>query len=183
MGIALLVLDIQKGFIGDEARMPVAKHQIEPMLEKVNRIVEKADSQGVPVVYIGNEYEPKQFIVNFLTKNSALKGSEGAELDDRLLMVNNLYFPKNKGNALSNSELVSYLMTNEIKHIVIVGLFAEGCVASTALDSIRRNFTVTVVRDAVASSNDIKREKSLKFLNNRGIAVLDSTKLIELFHK
>lgn len=183
MDTAILVLDIQKGFIGDKARMPVAKHHIEPMLENVNRIVEKADNQGAPVVYIGNEYEPKQFIVNFLTKKSAQKGSEGAELDDRLLKVNNLYFPKNKGNALSNSELVSYLTLNKIKHIVIVGLFAEACVAATALDSMRRNFAVTVVRDAVASSNDIKREKALTFLNNKGIAVMDSTKLIELFHK
>lgn len=183
MGIAILILDIQKGFIGNNARMPVAKHQIEPMLERINRVVENADSQGIPVVYIGNEYEPNQFIVNFLTKNSALKGSEGAELDDRLLKVSNLYFSKNKGNALSNSELVSYLIANEIKHIVIVGLFAEACVASTALDSMRRNFTVTVVRDAVASSNDSKREKALKFLNHKGIDVLDSTKLLELFHK
>ncbi|MBY6035970.1 cysteine hydrolase [Fictibacillus nanhaiensis] len=183
MSIALLVLDIQKGFIGDKARMPVAKHQIEPMLERVNEIVEKADSQDIPVVYIGNEYESNQFIVNFLTKNSALKGSEGAELDDRLLRVNDLYFSKNKGSALSNLELVSYLISNEIKHIVIVGLFTEACVASTALDSIRRNFTVTVVRDAVASSNDAKREKALKFLNNKGITVMDSTKFIELFRQ
>jgi len=181
MDVALLVLDIQKGFISDKAQMPVAKHQIVPMLENVNRIVEKADNRGIPVVYIGNEYDPKQFIVNFLTKNSALKGSEGAELDERLLRVNDIYFSKNKGNALSNSELVSYLNANEVKRIVIVGLFAEGCVAATALDSIRRNFSVTVVKDAVGSSNDSKREKSLNYLNSKGIAIIDSSQVIEMF--
>jgi len=181
MDVALLVLDIQKGFISDKAQMPVAKHQIVPMLENVNRIVEKADNRGIPVVYIGNEYDPKQFIVNFLTKNSALKGSEGAELDERLLRVNDIYFSKNKGNALSNSELVSYLNANEVKRIVIVGLFAEGCVAATALDSIRRNFSVTVVKDAVGSSNDSKREKSLNYLNSKGIAIIDSAQVIEMF--
>jgi maleamate amidohydrolase len=182
MNVAVLVLDIQKGFISEKARMPVAKHQIEPMLDSVNNIVEKADSQGIPVVYIGNEYEPSQFIVNFLTKKSAVKGSEGAELDERLLRVNDIYFSKNKGNALSNLELVSYLTTNEVKHIVITGVFAEACVAATALDSIRRNFTVTVVSDAVASASDTKREKSLNYLHSKGIAIIDSSQLFESLH-
>ncbi|MBP2239541.1 nicotinamidase-related amidase [Cytobacillus eiseniae] len=181
MDVAVLVLDIQKGFISDNARMPVAKHQIKPMLEKINKIVEKADSRGVPVVYIGNEYEPTQFIANFLTKKSAIKGSEGAELDERLLRVNEVYFSKNKSNALSNSNLVSYLTANKMNHIVIVGLFAEACVAATALDSIRRNFNVTIVRDAVGSSNDSKREKSLRYLNSKGIDIIDASQLIESF--
>jgi maleamate amidohydrolase len=181
MDVAILVLDIQKGFISDNARMPVAKHQIEPMLEKVNRIIEKADSIGIPVVYVGNEFEPKQFIANFFTKNSALKGSEGSELDERLLKVNNHYYAKNKSNAFSNSELVSYLKANEVKNLVIVGLFAEGCVAATAIDSIRRKFTVTVVGDAVASVNDSKREKSLKYLGTKGVAISDSSQVFQKF--
>lgn len=181
MDIALLVLDIQKGFVSDKAPMPVAKHQIAPMLENVNKIVENADNRGIPVVYIGNEYDTKQFIVNFFTKKAALKGSEGAELDDRLLRVNDVYFSKNRGNALSNPDLVSHLNANEVKHIVIVGLFTEACVAATALDSIRRNFNVTVVSDAVASSNDSKREKSLNYLNSKGITIIDSSQLIETF--
>lgn len=179
MDVAVLVLDIQKGFIGDRARFPVAKHHIEQMLEKVNRIVEQADQQRIPVVYIGNEYEPKQFIVNFLTKNSAVKGSEGAELDERLVRVSDLYFSKNKGNALSNSELVSFLMKKEVKHLVITGLFAEACVAATALDSIRKSFAVTVVSDAVASATDTKREKALTYLQSKGINVVDSRELFE----
>jgi nicotinamidase-related amidase len=58
MDTALLVLDIQKDFISDQARMSVAKHQIEPMLEKVNTIIVQFSSHGIPVVYIGNEFEP-----------------------------------------------------------------------------------------------------------------------------
>ncbi|MGM7681286.1 cysteine hydrolase family protein [Cytobacillus sp. Hm23] len=179
MNVAILVLDIQKGFISEKARMPVATHHIEPMLTNINNIVEKADSREIPVVYIGNEYESNQFIVNFFTKKSALKGSEGAELDERLLMVNDIYFSKNKSNALSNLDLVSYLTANRINHIVIVGLFAEACVAATALNSIRKNFTVTVVRDAVASANDSKREKSLKYLNSKGVGIIESSQLFE----
>ena len=73
MDTALLVLDIQKDFIGEQARMSVAKHQIEPMLEKVNTIINQFNSRGIPVVYIGNEFEPHQWVVNFFGKNAAQK--------------------------------------------------------------------------------------------------------------
>ena len=73
MGIALLVLDIQKDYVSDQARMSVAKPQIEPMLEKVNIIIDRFKSQGAPIVYIGNEFEPKKFIANFL-RNVVCKG-------------------------------------------------------------------------------------------------------------
>ncbi|MEK3805528.1 isochorismatase family cysteine hydrolase [Bacillus sp. FSL H8-0547] len=179
MDTAILVLDIQKGFIGQKARMPAAGHHIEPMLKNVNDIVKKADHTKLPVVYIGNEYEPKQFISNFLTKKSALKGSEGAELDERLLRVNDRYFSKSKSSALSNPELVSYLTANSIKHLVIVGLFAEACVAATALDSIRRQFTATVVKDAIASMSDTRKEKSLKYMHSKGVAIVESSHLFK----
>ena len=96
LNTALLVLDIQKDFIGNQARMSVAKHQIEPMLEKVNTIIESFNNHGTPVVYIGNQFEPHQWVANFFRKNAAMKGSKDAELDERLLIVNDLYFPKKK---------------------------------------------------------------------------------------
>ena len=59
-------------------------------------------------MYIGNEFEPHQWVANFFRKNAAIKGSKGAELDERLLIVNDLYFPKNKTMHLSNMQS-SYL--------------------------------------------------------------------------
>lgn len=177
MNAALLVLDIQKGFIGENARLPVAKHQVEPMLEKVNHFIKEASSQGIPVVYVGNEYEPKQWLTNILTKKAAIEGSAGAELDERLLKVNDVYFPKNKRNAFSNQDFVHYLEANEIDHVIIVGLFAEGCVTATAIDAMNKNFDVTVVKDAVSGSNDSQRDKALKELEAKGISVTDSIRL------
>jgi maleamate amidohydrolase len=109
MDTAVLILDIQKDYISDQARLSVAKHQIEPMLMCINTIINKANEYGIPVIYIGNEFEPKQLISNIFRKNATIKGTHGAELDERLLMVNDIYFPKNKAGALSNLELVSYL--------------------------------------------------------------------------
>ncbi len=113
MNKALLVLDIQNDFLSDNALMPVAKHQIDPLITCINSIIMKADQLDIPVIYIGNEFEPKQFISNWLRRNSAIKGSLGAKLDERLIIiVNELYFSKNTANALSNLELLSFLTEN-----------------------------------------------------------------------
>ena len=122
MGTALIVLDIQRDFIGDQARMPVAKHHVSPMIENINMFIEKS-TKVIPIVYVGNEFEKKQFISNWFRNNAALKGSLGAKLDKRLKIVNDLYFSKNQGNALSNLKLVNYFKGNRIKHLIIVGRF------------------------------------------------------------
>ena len=174
---ALIVLDIQRDFIGDQARMPVAEHHVSPMIENINMIIEKS-TKVIPIVYVGNEFEKKQFIANWFRNNAALKGSLGAKLDKRLKIVNDLYFSKNQGNALSNLKLVNYFKDNRIEHLIIVGLFAEGCVAATARGAMRRNFKVTVIRDAVAGANDKKREQSLRKLATSGVSVIDSSELL-----
>lgn len=182
MDAALLVLDIQKDFIGSQARMPVADHHINPMLERINHLINEADSKGIPVIYIANEFEPRQFIFNWFRKNAALKGSSGAELDERLHIVNENYYTKNKGDALSNSKLVLFLKRNYIKRIHIVGLFAEGCVAATAIGGLRRDFAVTVVEDAVAGASDEKRRHSLNKLQAKGVRLVHSTEICQEFN-
>lgn len=172
MKTALLVLDIQKDFIGEHARMPVAKQQIEPMLKSINAMIEDAQVAGRPVIYIGNEFEPRQWLSNFFRKHAALKGSEGAALDERLRRVSDLYFSKKQGDAFSNSELVHYLHKNDITHVIICGVFIEGCVTATAKGARKRGFDVTVIRDAVAGVSDQRREQTLKDMELHGIKTI-----------
>ncbi len=112
-------------------------------------------------------------IANFFRKHSALKGSTGVELDERLLKVNNVYFSKNKANAFSNPELTRFFNGNGIKEIHIVGLFTEGC-------SLHNNFHTTVVKDAVAGSSDKKRLIALNKLRSNKVKVIDSFQLLEM---
>jgi nicotinamidase-related amidase len=178
MDTALLVIDIQKDFVGDQARMPVANHQIAPMIDNINTMIEKAKKAEMPIIYIGNEFEKTQFVSNWFRHNAAIKNSLGAELDERLLIVNDLYFSKKQGDALSNSRLVHYLEVNHIEHLMLTGLFAEGCITATAKGARRRNYKVTVIRDAVAGATDNKREKSLRRLASGGISILDSSAVL-----
>ncbi|WNQ14113.1 isochorismatase family cysteine hydrolase [Paenibacillus aurantius] len=174
MRSALLVLDVQKDFLGEHALLPVAANQQEPLIANINQCIEKATQENLPVVYIGNEFEKTQFLSNWFRNHAALKGSPGTELDDRIYRVEGDYFPKNRGDAFTNPELLSFLKSKQISHLFIIGVFAEGCVTDTAKGALRRSFKVTVLSDAVAGANDSKRDKALQKLFACGVSVRKS---------
>lgn len=175
---ALIILDIQKDFVGENARMPVAKHQIEPMLKNINTIIDTYKLKNIPVLYIGNEFEKNQYISNWFRNKASMKGTEGATMDERLLIINKLYFSKKVGSAFSNSNFVGYLQENKIEHLTIVGLYAEGCVTATVKGALQKTMKVTVVKDAVAGASDMKREKSLSNLSSKGVFVVSTKELL-----
>lgn len=179
METAFLVLDIQKDFTDHNGRLPVAKHQVKPMIDNINYIIKKGSLEGWHIIYIGNEFERNQFISNWLRKNAAIKGSIGSQLNEKLILVNNNYFSKKQGDALSNQNLIDYLKENSIQNLIISGLFAEGCVSATVKGAIKRNFNVTIIEDAVAGANDKNRDKALTKLQLTGASVLHSTVLFK----
>ncbi|MDF2720863.1 MAG: cysteine hydrolase [Paenibacillus sp.] len=177
MKTALLILDIQKDFVGAAARMPVAPHHIEPMIDNINALAEKAKLAGIPVVYVGNEFPKTQWIANWFRRQAAVEGSDGAQLDERLHQAKDAYFSKKRGDALSNRQLRQYLKDRGIRHVIITGLFAEGCVTATARGALHRHFHVTVIHDAVAGATDSKRDAALARLNKRGVFLSSSSEI------
>ncbi|MFJ7915569.1 MULTISPECIES: cysteine hydrolase family protein [unclassified Lysinibacillus] len=176
---ALMVLDIQNDYLSNQARMPVAKHQIEPILKGINDLIKRAERSNVPILYIRNEFERKQVLSNLLRKFTALKGSKGAEMDKRLLKAEGVYFSKNKADAFSNPSLMKYLNNNGIHELIVMGAFIEGCVTATVEGALARNFAVTVVGDAVAGATDQSKEAALIRLATQDILILSSEQIFE----
>ncbi len=124
-----MILDIQNDYFTDQARMPVAKQQIEATLNGINDLIKRAEKSNVPIIYIKNEFERTQLLSNLLRKFTTLKGSKGAELDERLLRAEGAYFSKIKADAFSSPSLITYLKNNGINELIITGVFIEGCVS------------------------------------------------------
>ncbi|RDI45614.1 cysteine hydrolase family protein [Falsibacillus pallidus] len=178
MTSALLILDIQKDFVLPSGRFPIAEHQMLPIISRINEVSELFHLSNLPVIYIGNEFERKQIIGNFFRNGAALKGSQGAELDDRLTRVNDIYFSKKQGNALTNTMLTNYLRNNKAKHLFIMGVFAEGCIKATAFGSIKKGFHTTVIMDGVGGGTDQKVENSFRLMAKKGISLLKSHSIV-----
>ena len=178
MDSALFVLDVQKDFTDYEAKFPVAKNQVKPMIENINKIISNMFQEKIHIIYIGNEFERYQFISNWFRNHAALKGSPGVQLDEQLKIVNDIYFAKNQGDAFSNSSLVDYIQDNNIKNIFIAGLFVEGCVTATAKGAIKRGLSVFVLEDAVAGENDQKRNRAIRNLSLMGVSLIQTEDLL-----
>lgn len=174
-----MILDIQNDYLSDQSRMPIAEDQIEPTLNSINELIKSAEKSNVPILYIRNEFERTQLLSNLLRKFTALKGSNGAELDERLLRAEGAYFSKKKADAFSNPSLIEYLDNNGISGLIVMGLFIEGCVTATVEGALSRNFAVTVVKDAVAGATDKSREVALTKLATQDILILSSQQIFE----
>ena len=174
---ALLLLDFQLDFLDSKGRYPVAHDQVEPMITTANRLIAAAQSAGAKIVYIGNEFSPRDLLN--LTRNScAIKGSAGTHLDPRLKVVSEYYFPKDKNSAFTNPDLNAFLQKQHVTQLWIVGVFATACVRATALDGQRLGYQVGVVSDAVAAANDQGRRSALDAMAHKGVSILTSAELV-----
>ncbi|MEP7288475.1 MAG: cysteine hydrolase [Chloroflexota bacterium] len=174
---ALLVVDLQVDFIDPQGRYPVATHHIEPMLAATNRLIAAAPSHGTQVIYIGNEYSPRD-LANLFRNHSAIKGSDGSQLDSRVSRINNHYFSKDQSNAFTNPKLDLFLREHNVKQLVLTGVYASACVRGTALAGLKHGYQVSVVSDAVADASDQRRNAALNGLQRKGVAVLTNAQLL-----
>ncbi|MEO8609429.1 MAG: isochorismatase family cysteine hydrolase [Chloroflexota bacterium] len=174
---SLMVMDCQVDFLDSDGRYPVAIHQVEPLLIATNQLIAAAQSNGAMVIYIGNEYNPRD-LANLFRNKAAIKGSSGAQIDPRLSYINSYYFSKSKTSAFTNSKLAPFLLKYNIKHLVLTGVYATACVRHTVVDALKHGYQVSIVSDAVADKSDQRRNAALRALESKGAHVLTSTQVL-----
>lgn len=168
---ALLVMGMQNDFIGEGAIFPFGSMRVARLLETVNKTIEKANRRDMEIVYIVNEYSHIDWIGNWKRNGAAQEGTEGAGLDVRIQLVNDVIFSKRFNNAFSNDRLIVHLKQLRVRHIIIAGVFAGTCVYRTALDAKRRGYQVTVIRDGIEDRTVKEKEEKLLQLQKNGISV------------
>jgi nicotinamidase-related amidase len=175
---ALLVMDLQRDFLADDGRMPVARDQVTGMLDATNALLARATELGLDVVYVRNAFSEWDVIGNLARNGAAVAGSDGARLDPRVRAVGNAGFTKDQPDAFSNPELDAHLREHEIGRLVVAGVFADQCVRATVLGALNREYQVTVLSDGVAAATDRDREQALVGLVADGAEVASSYDVI-----
>ena len=166
---ALLVIDIQEATTGEVSDYENFKDISDSLIQKINQIIDKSNDNQILVIYIRNEVT--RWFFNIID-NSMAKGSEGAELDSRLMVVNTNIISKEKQDAFSNPQLDSLLIDNKINHLYIVGLDAAYCVNSTIDAAINREYKITVIVDGLVSKTDSLKDQMLSEYKNKGVSLL-----------
>ncbi len=168
---ALLVLDVQKDFTAEGARMPVDRNQVVAMIENINSTISEFQKNVEPVIYIRNVFH-KNDIANLFRRFAAVEGSSGIAFDDRLNVLSDQVFDKNQPDAFSNHELERYLISNQVSEITVTGVFADQCVYWTSRGALNRGYKVNYMVDAVAAKSAKDIDNAVKSIKDFGAAIV-----------
>jgi nicotinamidase-related amidase len=169
---ALLVMDMQEDFLGEKAKMPIAREQIPALTAVVNSLIDEFERNGQPIIYIKSEF-PKIALGNRIRHHAAIVGSPGTNIYGKIRISGKVVFSKKKPNAFSNPEFEKYLIENQVSQLVITGVYAEQCVLDTALAALDRKYQVKFVRNGVGSLSEQAVNKACDKVKKRGAEVIE----------
>lgn len=185
---ALVVVDMQRDFCTPGwafDRLGVDISMYSPMIPRLARLIARARTAGVPVVFIqmtvlpGRMSEsPAQIRFNLrlhLESNGegeplqyTVDGSEGQAIVDELAPeAADLVVKKYRSSGFWGTNLDLLLRSNGIRSVVMSGATTEGCVESTARDALFNDYYVVIAEDCVASDDPAQHEASLLLMRHR----------------
>ena len=127
---ALVVIDVQNGVVAGA----VARDNV---ISNINTLVEKARSEGVPVVWVQHSDEDLE------------KGSQEWEYvpelkrDESEPLVHKTY-----GDSFEDTDLEDVLAKAGVGRLVVTGAQTDACIRSTIHGALVRGYDVTLVEDA-----------------------------------
>ena len=172
---ALLVIDVQNDITGNTG---MYKNTTE-FVERVNHTVSLAEEHDMEILYIKNVYGNNPIIM-LLSGGRFKKGTDGAEFDSNLYVVNENIFIKSIGDSFSSVALNEYLVSHNVDTLYIIGADAAGCIYSTARGGLNRHFNVNIIKDSVITRSDDIMNQMLNQYEKDGITVIDLAKFDEL---
>lgn len=153
----VLVLDIQKHF----TQKVIADTSALNLIGTINSIIECSDPQKV--IYVQSILST----VSLSSKGLIVDTLPDLELDERLKVVNNQLFTKNKANAFLEPDITSFLKDRDAKEIIVIGLMAEHCVRQTLLAGEKAGYKMYVIPEAVRGRSAESTAKTIAKLSKR----------------
>ena len=137
MNSALLIIDMQKGFLDNRICYP----SIYSTLEYINAKVELFNEIRKPIFTIQDEDAKEE------------PGPKSYELIDSLKkeIINHHKISKIYSNAFWKTSLEKDLRSQNINFLVLTGFAAEGCVNYTYNGALERDFNVVLLKNGITS--------------------------------
>jgi nicotinamidase-related amidase len=159
--VALLLIDVINDleFGSGEALL---RHAM-PMAEKLSELKRRAKAEGVPVVYVNDNFGRWQSDFKKILAHCLEDDVRGRPLAEKLRPEEDDYFvlkPKHSGFFSTTLDiLLDYL---GVKTLILTGLTGDICVLFTAHDAYMRDFNLVIPSDCVASTDPGENEYTLE---------------------
>lgn len=139
----LLIIDAQQELIdGNQKVKPIFTK--EQLVRNINTVIKKAREADVPVVFIRD-------------LDVAEGKGDGFQIHNEInVPIEARIFDKSATNSFYGTELLEYLRSQHIKHIVIMGCETQHCIDSAVRTATISGFDVTLVGDGHSTvGNDV----------------------------
>ncbi len=176
---ALLVVDMQNGFLGENggmAKLGFDSKLLQKAIPGCIELVKIARERDIPIIFTQYIYEQdfrdggiqvEEIFPGIKEVALCAKGSDDSMIIDELKPKGGeLIIEKNRPSSFYSTRLESYLRSQKINNLVICGVTTNICVETTARDSAQRDFGTYVVSDAVAEVDDFRHAISLKAMEH-----------------
>ena len=169
---ALLVVDMQADYIGENGKYTIEKSQIENLVKTTNNIIDEFHNNNDKVIYLRNIFRKNDF-KNRFRNYAVVEGTPGTEIDPAINIASEYVFDKYSPNAFTNTDFENFLIQNQINELYFYGVMADQCVYQTALAAFKKGYTVNYYINAVGSSSVENIEKATKKLSRKGINIVE----------
>jgi nicotinamidase-related amidase len=146
---------------------------VEQIVEPVRALVERAERDGVELIYVNDNYGDW----NSSQEELARRAMEGARPD----LVEPLLPPEGADFVLKARHTIFYMTPleyllgqKEIGHLVLTGQVTEQCILYSALDAYVRHFDVSIPRDGVAHIHEDLAGAALEMMERNMSAEITS---------
>ena len=167
-GKYLIILDVQE--IATKNMMDDG--DAENLIKAINSVIAISDSDKV--IYIESIAAKLEISLTGLS----VKFEDGMQLDDRLKIVSNNKFVKDKANAFTSERFLQFIEKTGASEFVVVGLMAEHCVTETLIGGKEIGYKMYFIPGAIAAESDEGKKVAFEKAMNKGIEEIEISNLI-----
>ncbi len=168
MNKALLVIDVQKDYLGNKRdKERFCFENPEKLIQNINNTIAEYSEKGWYIIYIA-EILPNLFL-NRIIFGFSIRGTEGAKFVDNLNIVSDYYYEKQLGNSFTNKNLCRFIKDKKIDEIVLCGIDEASCVGATAKGGLKLSLNVSFIKNSIGTTNQEKAKSQRDKLKKRGV--------------
>ncbi len=158
---ALLIIDVQYDYF-EGGKFPLWNTQ--PVLDKIEEAIAKAQENGVPVVFIQHVADTSAGPAPFFTP-----GSKGVHIHANLLALapEAPVVTKAYADSFYKTGLQQCLLELQVDELLLCGMMTQNCVTHTALSKTAENYAITVLTDCCTTVSEPIHLFALNALSTR----------------
>lgn len=164
---ALAVIDIQPCYMNHHKD----KSNFGNFFARVNHHISSAEQQNIPILLIEHKYD--NWLLKLLSKlfynSSGIPGAKDFPTDARVRINPTARFSKTKSDSFQCEDFSKWITEQGIEHLYIQGQDGVYCIKQTALGAKARGMKVSILQDAVTSSEMNQWSQEKEKLANMGI--------------